>query len=163
MRWVVFLTVALAASVLALATEGTGHTNSSYRYYGSKQGRLRSAVLTLDTAQTVNGHAAVWLGASSYNITRWVQAGIAYTGGSEPSLYIEYKRPDEFPRIVMWPWRFGRAVRVWLESHSARWRVLIDGHLSRGILMVHPARISTLEIYGDASGAGVISGKAVKG
>ena len=135
---------------------------NDYRYFGTRSGRLLRATVRLDSATTTDGHVAVWLGASTWETSAWVQGGVAYAGG-QPFVYIEFKRRHHSPLLTGWPATFGQTVSVRLECHSARWRVLIDGHLSRGIYMPRVARFTTLELYGDASGSGVINGKEVHG
>lgn len=154
--------IRLAAVACCLVALLAGHSSASsgYSYYGTHVGPTQTRV-SLDTA-TVGidgGHAAVWLGAS-VGVSAWVQGGVAYMG-VQPFIYIEFKRWGHNPCLVSWPVAFGKRVDVRIEDHSARWRVLVGGHLSRSILMLHPALISTLEIYADASGSGTIGTRRV--
>lgn len=150
----------IAAAVALLA--GVAVAASGYQYHGLIRNQSRVTV-TLDQVALPRqaSHAAVWDGASGPRARVWVQAGVEASGG-RPQLYIEAANyPKCFYSIRTWPARFHQRIRVRVEHHGDRWRVLAGGHASRWMRIRHGNVIATLELYDSARAVAHIDARRV--
>jgi len=139
-----------------------------YRYFGIKVGHLKATVALLHViGLTAGGHSAAWLGASTPDASRWVQAGVATLAGTPGSfLYIEIGRDggtnDSF---WSWPTTPGHVAHVRLYHHDTYWLVTIDGHESHRVWIPHGVAVTTLEDLssGPISSLALIDGRQVRG
>lgn len=124
---------------------------SGYRYFGVLIGKVKAVVALVSVILLpTHSHAAVWLGASSPNAHRWVQAGIEQqTGDAHPYAYIEIGRQGRQVSLWEWPVSPSDHLRVRLFHRGSRWRVVIGGHSSRFVYVPHASTITTLETQGD--------------
>jgi hypothetical protein len=129
----------------------------TYSYFGVLVGKAK-ATLALLSAVIATGHAAVWLGASSPDATRWTQAGIADVG-SQRFAYVETNSPAGHSLVTL-PAPARAAVRVF--SRGGRYRVTIAGHASRWVWVPHASLIACLELYGDSHAVASINGRVVR-
>jgi hypothetical protein len=139
---------------------------SRYRYFGLLFGRLNLR-LSLDSAwiRSVDGHAAVWLGASSHDARDWIQAGIEFShGDATPSLYVEIGRDGGQEGFYRRPWELGKPATVKLRRlRSGSWTVKVeDLRPSAAPLPSHPSVLATLETYGRASASARIGRRRVR-
>jgi hypothetical protein len=123
-------------------------------YVGTLIGKT-AATLGLLAAST---HTAVWLGASTPDASRWIQAGLE---GDRPYAYVEAGRGGRQVSLREWPVAPGHLARVRLQRRGDRWRVLIDGRRSRWRTIPRAVPIATLETDGPA--AALIDGRLVRG
>jgi hypothetical protein len=147
------VTALIASLLVALVTGATG-----YRYHGTQVGH-RHAAVALRRAVIVNGHAAVWDGASNPTVTGWVQAGIEDEGAG-PSLYVESLSRGRY-LFSSWPAKWGEVKTVTVARRGHWWRAMIAGHTTPWVRLRHATVITTLELYGRVRAVATINGRRV--
>jgi hypothetical protein len=112
-------------------------------YVGTILGKTVASLALLLSA----GHTAVWLGASTPNAQRWIQAGLE---GSRPYAYVERGVNGQQVSLREWPVPPGHVAHVRLVHRGNYYRVIIDGYKSRRMFIPHARKITTLETNGPA-------------
>lgn len=123
-------------------------------YFGTILGKLTATLGMIAAA----AHTAVWLGASTPDAHRWVQAGLE---GSRPWAYIEVGTGSRQVSIREWPVAANHLAYVRLRHRGNRWQVVIDGRHSRWLCLRRGVAITTLETDGLA--AAFVDGRIIHG
>jgi hypothetical protein len=100
-------------------------------------GGVAATVSALARPSVRGGHVAAWVGVGGYGMgpggsDEWIQAGITATTSSSQRVYIEWKRPQGRPHLVVLERRLGvgeeRRVAVReLPGRRSVWRAYLDG------------------------------------
>lgn len=139
-----------------------------YRYFGIMVGHLKATVALLHVVGlTAGGHSAAWLGASTPDANRWVQAGIETTANVPGNyLYIEIGRDGgKNDSLWTWPTTPGHVARIRLFHHDTYWLVKVDGHESHRVWIPHGVTVTALEDLSARrmSSLATIDGRLIRG